>query len=154
MGLLDRLNEIRQLDGLSIYVGIQGTEATDENADGITLAGIAAVQEYGSLKRKIPSRPWMRTTFDRFHKSWAEDMRKVLKLSAKGDFKKVRTALRFVGIRFKENMQKTLLEGPWVDNSPYTIKNKGSSKPLIDSSQLLQSHRAAIAKDGQVEVIG
>ena len=44
-----------------------------------------------------------------------------------------------------------IVNGPFVPNSPATIKRKGSSRPLIDTGHLRQSVRYRIRQKGSDE---
>lgn len=57
-------------------------------------------------------------------------------------------AARSVGEWASENMKQNLRDYPWTPNSAATIKAKGSDKPLIDESQMINSIRSVTVKPG------
>jgi hypothetical protein len=44
-----------------------------------------------------------------------------------------------LGLWMQAKIRNSIIHGNWTPNAPSTIKQKGSSKPLIDSSQMLNS---------------
>lgn len=54
-----------------------------------------------------------------------------------------------LGVQMRNDLQRTILHGNWKPNSPKTIKEKGSSRPLVDTAQMLNSIRGVVEKDGQ-----
>ena len=133
-------DEIRKLSTQGVKIGIQ-SDAPPE-PDGADLVMVAAVQEFGSPEHNIPSRPFMRTTADRT----VTTLPKVLDAS----FDRLINGgtayqtLSQIGLWYQQQMQATLLTGPWVPNAPLTIARKKSSTPLIDTGHLRMSIRYAL----------
>lgn len=132
--------EFKEFKGAATVVGYpegeSGTERHDEAK--ISLAGLAAVHEYGSVARNIPERPLQRQTFERtkkhIYKVILNEFSKVL--ANKVDVKK---ALSAVGEWYTGQMKNTIDTGNFVGLSEVTKARKGSSKPLIDTGQLRNS---------------
>ena len=144
--LLQRVAKIKDLAEYSFEIGIQGTDVVPGDSTGRGLVAIARKNEFGI---GVPARPWMQTTVDRFASTvWADDMRKIATLAVRGENDKIEQGYRIIGVSMVSNMQDTLREGPWTPNSPVTIKLKGSAQPLIDTGQLIQSHRAVLLYKG------
>ena len=57
-------------------------------------------------------------------------------------------ALNQLGNVVQGMVQRKIVDGPFVPNSPATIKRKKSSKPLIDTGHLRQSIRYVIERKG------
>lgn len=116
--------------------------------DGTPLAMVAAVHEFGSPERGIPERSFLRSgilaNLQQLIAMNAEHIRKI----ANGGFT-VLTALNRLGVFAAGAVQKQIVEGDYTPNAPATIKAKGSSKPLIDSSQLRQSITYQIGNEGE-----
>jgi len=103
------------------------------------LVTIAAANEFGAPRRKIPERSFMRSTFDETKGTVAvlveKEYDKILKGSAT-----VLVSLGRLGAYMKGAIQKKIVAGPFVPNALSTIAKKhGSTRPLIDTGQLRQS---------------
>lgn len=146
--LLRRLREINALDGITITVGLQGRGGAAGEATDDELVQIGRAHEYGL---GVPERPWLRTALAAHGKVWAGGLKVALKLRAGGDLEGSVVTLRQVGVVAVDDVQTTIATGPWKPNAPYTIKRKGSSKPLIDTTQMVQSIRATIEGPGLPE---
>ena len=95
----------------------------------LTVAEIAAVQEYGTQDGRIPSRPFMRTTFDKQVDEMARLAKAaVLKILA-GDMT-VGQALGLMGAKFAAEIKKTITAGPEVPptNAPSTKAAKEAKR--------------------------
>ena len=112
-----------------------------------TLSSIAAVNEYGD-GHKIPSRPFMRQSFQGSNKdkifSFAMAQGKQLK-DGKTDAQKI---LQQMGLKLIDIIQNEIREGGFQENAPYTKKMKNSEQPLIDTGQMRQSVSYVITKKG------
>lgn len=115
------------------------------------VAKIAVYQEFGTKrpdwkgqhpgrgkKRGIPARPFMST-------SWDENVQKAYTLLDKlydkvlQEKTNVKQALALVGEWFSDKVKKKIREIDLPPNAPSTIAKKGSSKPLIDTGQMINS---------------
>jgi hypothetical protein len=102
------------------------------------IAARAAIHEFGTKDRRIPKRSFMRTSFDEQNK---ELMKKTNKLTDKFLVSKSLTGgfLKSIGLFMKEKIQDKIRNGDFKPLKPETIRKKGSSKPLIDKGQLVNS---------------
>jgi hypothetical protein len=153
-GLLDALTRIGSLNGVVVTVGVQGTGATTATGDATPseLVVIATANEFGTST--IPPRPFLRTALKRGRRKWTNGLDAAVRAMAADDRPKAIRVLRQVGLVMVGDTQATLRGGPWVDNAPSTIARKGSSQPLIDTGQLVQSIRAQVEGNGKTEVVG
>lgn len=132
-GLSKIIRELKQATSLVVEVGVQAGELAD---DGTDLAVVAAYNEYGT--EHIPSRPFMRESFDQNVGELDKFMQDV------GDRIIIRRisalqGLNLVGKKMKGIIQKKIVDGPWVLNTVQTVLRKGSDRPLIDTGRLQQS---------------
>ena len=127
---------LEELASLTIKVGVQGDEAAEQYGDekDVTVADVAVFNEYGT--GRIPARPFMRETIEQTN-NWAAESAKVHNAVIDGIDPYV--AAELLGEKAASDVQDTIYEGDFVPNSPATIKKKGSSKPLIDTTQLVGS---------------
>ena len=133
--------------GAVVAVGVQGAEAAANHQHShMTVAQIATVHEFGKVIHQprmrrtivIPERSFLRKTLDQYQEAIAR--RQVLLtqgyLLGKFDLK---PALELLGQYVVGLVKQRIANGIAPPNSPYTIANKGSSKPLIDTGQLRNS---------------
>ena len=126
-------------DAPHVLVGIRQAEGSKiAEGEEITLAGIAAVNEFGSADGKIPSRPFLRSTVDENRDKYVKVMETNAKLMLDGK-SSMEKGLTLLGFRVVRDVQKKIRNNDFPRNAPATIKEKKSSKPLIDTGRLRQS---------------
>ncbi len=127
-----------------VKVGIFGERADAAHAgtqkSNVEIAGF---QEFGT--KTIPSRSYIRATIDaekvkirRLQKKLAEQIIKRRTTEVQG--------LNLLGVFLTGAMQKRIQGGLSPALKPATIKRKGSSKPVIDTGQLIQSITFAVER--------
>lgn len=126
---------IKELDAEDVLVGVPRGAKED---NGMSIALIASVHEFGSPKRNIPERSFLRAGI----RASTEDISKIaarqLKLIAK-DQQTPSNAIQMLGLAGQAAVQKYIRHGDFEPLSPRTIEAKGSDKPLIDTGNMLQS---------------
>jgi phage gpG-like protein len=141
------VKKVGRLKDAHVKVGVlasAGGAAMAGDGD-ITLVELAAIHEFGSPAAGIPERSFIRSTFRRG--DVVEAMNKLLTANARaiiGDKMSVSTALERLGAwgsaAVKGTIRERLTEGPEdQSNKPATIARKGSSTPLVDHGQLINS---------------
>jgi len=104
----------------------------------LTVLDVGVYNEFGT--KDIPQRPFIRTTYDEKKESWFSTIRSLsaVMISGKITAKKI---LGIVGLQAVADTKKTIksTHPSWPPNKPSTIKRKKSSKPLIDTGQLINS---------------
>lgn len=106
--------------------------------DGTPVAMIAAVHEYGSPDQGILERPFLRVAVQRNRLKYVKLNRINLVKMARGQLE-VEQALGQLGEMAKGDVQVEIRNGDFTPLKPATIKRKGSSRPLIDTGQMVQS---------------
>lgn len=139
--LAKRMEEIDQV----VLVGVPKGAGVYE--DGLTIATIAAVNEFGSADGHVPARPFLRTAVEEGSQEYLKLIEKELPDIAEGKHPMSRLLNR-LGILAVGHVQKKIVEGPFTPNAPSTIRAKGSSSPLIDTGALRQSINYVIADKG------
>jgi len=122
-------------DTRRVLVGVPKGPA---EADGTSIAMIAAVHEFGSPSQGIPERSFLRTGIRAALPHLTEVNANSLRGIARGTLT-VPVALGRVGALAVAAVQRQIVEGSYVPLRPATIRRKGSSKPLIDTGSLRQS---------------
>lgn len=141
----------KDLDGVVVKVGVQakdkavrrGKSGSIRNTDQ-PLAVIAAIHEFGL--GDMPQRSFLRSAYDEN----LPMIDKMIQRVANGAVFGLGTnaALNQLGNVVQGMVQRKIVDGPFVPNSPATIKRKKSSKPLIDTGHLRQSIRYVIERKG------
>lgn len=119
------LKDLARLDGTVVSAGVMDAKNATK----------AAMNEYGT--EKIPQRPFLRTSVNRYGKSWGSKSAKAVQSVMQG--MPISQATELVGMQMKADISKTLTSGPWTPNSAATIAKKGSSRPLVDTGELRAS---------------
>ncbi len=141
----------KDLDGVVVRVGVQAKDKTVRRGKGGSirntdqpLAVIAAIHEFGL--GDMPQRSFLRSAYDEN----LPVIDKMIQRVANGAVFGLGTnaALNQLGNVVQGMVQRKIVDGPFVPNSPATIKRKKSSKPLIDTGHLRQSIRYVIEKGG------
>lgn len=132
MGMAARLEQMHALTRQRVEVGIH--ETAGAASDGLTLATIGAIHEYGT--EDIPARPWL--TQGIAAAKPAELMRKQALAVANGE-RTARVAAERLGLAVVAAVQEHITQGIAPPNAASTQAAKGSSTPLIDTGRLRQS---------------
>lgn len=135
LGLDAFLRELREASVNEVVVGVAEGSV---NADGATIAEYAAANEFGTSK--IPERSFMRTAFD-------EDAARIVD-EAGGNSRPtdVIAVFRGIGLRMEASIKRKIGSNIQPANHPETIKKKGSSRTLIDTSAMINSVRYIIRR--------
>ena len=141
----------KDLDGVVVKVGVQAKDKAVRRGKGGSirntdqpLAVIAAIHEFGL--GDMPQRSFLRSAYDEN----LPMIDKMIQRIANGAVFGLGTnaALNQLGNVVQGMVQRKIVDGPFVPNSPATIKRKKSSKPLIDTGHLRQSIRYVIERKG------
>ena len=135
MTVFDELK--RRLGGADKVVNVGVPEGKKEE-DGTPVAMVAAVHEYGSPSQGIPERPFLRVAVQKNRIKYVRLNRINLVKMLRGQAT-VEQALGQLGEMAKGDVQTEIRSGDFAPLKPATIKRKGSSRPLIDTGQMVQS---------------
>ena len=144
-GLEQLLKRITPLGEYEAHVGVLASKGGNVAHRGpaahpLTLLELAAIHEFGSPKAGVPERSFIRRTFNE------PEGQKVLKdLYAKLAKKvitgrmKAEAAIELLGMKMQAMVKNRILNGPGIPppNAASTIEKKGSSRPLVDTGQLV-----------------
>lgn len=112
----------------------EGSKLYDDSSE--TVLSVAIKNEFGT--NKIPARPFLRKSFDENVRIYHWVMKKELNNVFIGKAN-VKNTLGKIGLYVENKTKKRLRSGPWTPNAPMTILLKKSSRPLIDTGQLVNS---------------
>jgi len=140
-----RIAEIEKFGSSYVKIGFQEGSVTKSQVKGNrrkeagkSMPQIAAENEFGT--KTIPQRSFMRTSFD--------ENRQRINNAIESEYEKIitgqsttRKSLNLLGLFGVDLIQEKIRVIHYPPNSPNTIAMKGSSKPLIDFDQMVQSVR-------------
>lgn len=143
------MEALRTIDERSVKVGLlENKGGADMAGDAeMTLAGLGAIHEYGTLYAKnadgdqlIPERRWIRGTFEHFRDELVQMQVKITKALLAGRIKPDQ-ALKLLGV-WAANKVKFYVKGtnevqPGLADA--TIEAKGSDRPLVDTGLMVNS---------------
>lgn len=132
---LAHIKETISLSKQTVKVGIP---AGAKEVDGTSTALIAAANEFGVPSKGIPERPFIRTGIKNGMPNFKRLNRINVVKICQGE-QSIDGAYEQLGVMAVGEIKKSIKTGNWVANDPATIKAKGSSKPLIDTGNMLQS---------------
>jgi hypothetical protein len=129
--------QLLKAGGAFTKVGVQEGERRDDGTDLVT---VAAVNEFGAPKKKIPERSFIRSTTDEQRQKVERMKRRILEGIADGTMT-IKRGLGLLGEFMESKIKDKIVRLDTPPNAPSTIARKGSSNPLVDKGQLLQSIR-------------
>lgn len=139
------------LDGLGLRVGVQGDAGNAKHPESdLSVAEIAAIQEFGSAPQRIPARPFLGTAFEA-HGSWRSLIARAGRLVVDG--MAPADALLVVGKQAVQDVQAIIDTGArrFVPLAPSTVDNKGHADPLVETGTLREAISAEVHR-GQTKV--
>ena len=138
-----------------IIVGVIGAKAAYPVTKNANLADIASFNEFGTSSgsysgRGIPSRSFLRSTFDEQQESYSKIIGQLVKRAMAGTMTRDQIANR-LGMTIKADVDRKIVTLSTPPNTETTIKLKGSSNPLIAKGQLRQSIEYDIRRKSEVK---
>lgn len=111
--------------------------------DGLTLIENALIQEFGT--EHIPPRPFLRKALKK-NPEWAKFVKELFDANGDGHLTLEQIAAQ-VGLMMKDAIQEAISSNIPPPNAPSTIRQKGSSKTLIDTGTLRNSVQSMVIKE-------
>ncbi|MDY3947517.1 MAG: hypothetical protein SOZ40_06020 [Ezakiella sp.] len=132
------IRRLRELKDKAVDIGIMGDANRDYSDRDIVL--IAAVHEFGSPKRRIPERSFLRSNFDDNYDRYADMLMNRIEDVLDGAIS-VNDALSLVGQTVAQDTQMTIRRviPPPLKEATIKRKGKGKTTPLIDTGRLIGS---------------
>lgn len=138
-GWLSRLYARMQgAQGLEVAVGFPKGKASIGSPyypSGASVLEVAIANNYGL---GVPRRPFMSVAAQRMRPMYRQQIQKFAPALLAGKVSP-EIALNVVGRLATDIIRKTITTGEWVPNSPETIAQKGSDRPLIDTGHMRMS---------------
>ena len=122
----------------AVYVGFPAEfDEPVEGAGNFNLASLAAVLEFGN--EHIPSRPFLRQTLSENQEKYTALFTQLFKQGLQ--IERIYEQLALIA---QGDVQLNIARGNWAPNAKSTIKQKGSSKSLIDTGKMRQSVKGIV----------
>ncbi len=137
---LKGLEERMQKDGL-VLVGVPKGAGAYE--DGLTIATVAAVDNFGSADGRIPARPFLAPAVENGTPEYRRLVEVMLPKVMSGEME-MQTLLAQMGQLAEGHVKQQITDLRTPPNAQSTIDKKGSDNPLIDTGALRQSIRYVI----------
>jgi len=137
------LNNLKELSGTRVQVGVLGSDGGRKHPDSdITVAEVALINEFGSGKAHIPSRPLLRGTFTKSN-PMVQEIGRTIASRVVNFMQSASLALDAAGKVAVEALRVQIAKGVSPGNAPRTIKEKGFDHPLLWTGLLWEalSHR-------------
>lgn len=117
-----------------VVVGYPGDGPMHESGQ-FTVAALAVVHEFGVPDKNLPSRPFMRQTWDNNKSAVKDKQRVAFGMALRGRWSPKR-ALELLGLDYEDRIRGTIDAGNFEPLKASTKRAKGSSKILIDTGDL------------------
>lgn len=130
--------DLEDLGKKSVEVGIQSDAGIDK--EGNPIIERAVTNEFGDPKQRIPERSFVRSSFDEKQGELADITSKLTGAVIDGKMTPNEAAV-LLGQKHENDIREKITTLSTPPNSPYTIAQKGSSNPLIDTDQMRASVR-------------
>lgn len=133
----DRLiKKLKALDGHGVTVGIH--EDAGDYEEGLTVAQVMAVHEFGTRDKRVPARPTLGPTFDaNLEKYQRESIAASDRVAEAGISPSL--ALQRLALMIETDVKRAITDLRTPSLKPATIKAKGSDNPLIDTGRMRNS---------------
>jgi len=141
-GLKQILAEMQALGSKSINVGIQD-DAGEHDEGGLSVAAVAYINEYGTRDGRIPARPAHTNAFDNNRRQLDALVLRLNRGVADGKLSADKAAA-LLGQTHEDNVKQSIRTLSSPANAPATVAAKGSSNPLIDTGQTVNSVRYVV----------
>lgn len=120
-------------------------------ADQLTLVQLAAIHEFGSPAAGIPERSFIRSTFGLYARDELREKMSLLCKAALSGRMDPRTAIDLLGTWAVAQVRRTITAGKVRPPlKPATEARKGSTKPLVDTGQLVNAIAHEVVEEGGV----
>ncbi|MBE0470602.1 MAG: hypothetical protein IBX55_13975 [Methyloprofundus sp.] len=141
-GLKKILAEMQALGSKSVKVGIQDDAGSHSGGD-MSVAAIAYINEYGTRDGRIPPRPAHTNAFDDNRRKLDALVLRLNRAVADGKMSADQAA-KLLGQTHEDNVKQSIRSLSSPANATSTVTRKGSSNPLIDTGQTVNSVRYVV----------
>lgn len=149
LGLTKMVGNLQRMKRIKLHVGYQPPEGGERYEEGVSVAKLAAIMEFGSEGNQLPERSFLRGTLHEKASEIQAREQEELSAVARGEKTPVE-ALSAVG-SFVVGLIRTRIKtaAAWAAPlDPETVERKGSTLPLFDTGKLAEalSWRVSLGK--------
>jgi hypothetical protein len=130
---------VKRIQDSAVTVGIHSDTGMHDDAEGMTVAQIGAIHEFGD--GNSPERSFLRSTLGKKRAKYISDIGKIANSAIQGK-RDARDGMGLLGRQAEGDIKLTIRDMKEPANRPSTIRQKkGVDNPLIDTGQMLNSIR-------------
>ena len=129
---------LQQFKDSVVKAGILAKDGSQNHSEGITVFQIGMIHEFGVPEKNIPRRSFIRVPIENNIKEITKLIENNHRLVLEKGMQ-TKVALDLIGIKAQNVIKESFRNNNWKANSRATIKRKGSSRPLINTGQLIGS---------------
>lgn len=122
--------------------GVSGL-GTPYYENGASILEVAIYNNYGT--EDIPARPFMEESAEPLQVNYKKRMKASMPAINSGKLE-MKKFLGLVGRESEGIIRRKIVAGPWIPNSPKTVKAKKSDKPLIDTGAMQKNVTNVVRK--------
>ncbi len=137
---------LQQFKDSVVKAGILAKDGSENHSEGITVFQIGMIHEFGVPEKNIPRRSFIRVPIENNIKEITKLIENNHKLVSENTMS-AKTALDRIGIKAQNTIKESFRNNDWKPLKRATVKRKGSSRPLIDTGQLIGSISYIVEKE-------
>ena len=137
---------LQQFKDSVVKAGILAKDGSNNHSEGITVFQIGMIHEFGSPEKNIPRRSFIRVPIENNIKEITKLIENNHKLVSENSMS-AKVALDRIGLKAQNTIKKSFRDNDWKPLKRATVKRKGSSRPLIDTGQLVGSISYIVEKE-------
>lgn len=137
---------LQQFKDSVVKAGVLAKDGSQNHGEGMTVFQIGMIHEFGVPEKNIPRRSFIRVSIENNIKEITKLIENNHRLVSENAMS-AKTALDRIGIKAQNTIKESFRNNDWKANSRATIKRKGSSRPLIDTGQLIGSISYIVEKE-------
>ena len=137
---------LQQFKDSVVKAGILAKDGSENHSEGITVFQIGMIHEFGVPEKNIPRRSFIRVPIESNIKEITKLIENNHKLVSENAMS-AKVALDRIGIKAQNTIKESFRNNDWKPLKRATVKRKGSSRPLIDTGQLIGSISYIVEKE-------
>lgn len=137
---------LQQFKDSVVKAGVLAKDGSQNHSEGMTVFQIGMIHEFGVPEKNIPRRSFIRVPIENNIKEITKLIENNHKLVSENAMS-AKVALDRIGIMAQNTIKESFRNNDWKPLKRATIKRKGSSKPLIDTGQLIGSISYIVEKE-------
>lgn len=140
---------LQQFKDSVVKAGVLAKDGSQNHGEGITVFQIGMIHEFGVPEKNIPRRSFIRVPIENNIKEITKLIENNHKLVSENSMS-AKVALDRIGIMAQNTIKESFRNNDWKPLKRATVKRKGSSRPLIDTGQLIGSISYIVEKENNV----